>query len=102
MPLPPDFPQSPHEILAPDSRWAPDNSDRFWDKLPPLVEKLCKAAKAWRDGGYREVSRTTAALLDWCSAGAFAGGLAPRLVPLLLRPAGNEIFSGMILCGLRG
>ena len=37
----------------------------FWGKLPPLVEKLRVAVKAWRDGGYRDVSQTTAALLDW-------------------------------------
>ncbi|MDD9863500.1 MAG: hypothetical protein OXU54_02840 [Gammaproteobacteria bacterium] len=65
MPLPPDFPTCPYEILAPDARWSPDNGNRFWDKLPPLVEKLHVAVKEWRDGGYREVSRTTAALLDW-------------------------------------
>jgi len=65
MPLPPDFPQSPHEILVPDARWSPDKGDRFWDKLPPLVRKLRVAVKEWRDEGYREVSRTTAALLDW-------------------------------------
>ena len=65
MPLPPNFPQSPHEILAPGARWSPDNGDIFWGKLPPLVEKLRGAVKAWRDGGYREASQTTAALLDW-------------------------------------
>ncbi|MDD9817955.1 MAG: DEAD/DEAH box helicase family protein [Gammaproteobacteria bacterium] len=65
MPLPPDFPQSPHEILSPDARWSPDGGDMFWGKLPPLVEKLRVAVKAWRDGGYRDVSQTTAALLDW-------------------------------------
>ena len=65
MPLPPDFPESPHEILAPDARWLPDDSDMFWGKLPPLVEKLRVAVKAWRDDGYRDVSPTTAALLDW-------------------------------------
>jgi len=65
MPLPPDFPQSPHEILAPDARWSPDKGDMSWDKLPPLVRKLRAAVKEWRDEGYREVSRTTAALLDW-------------------------------------
>lgn len=65
MSLPPDFPESPYEILAPDARWVPDDSDMFWGKLPPLVEKLRVAVKAWRDDGYPDVSPTTAALLDW-------------------------------------
>jgi len=65
MPLPSSFPQSPHEILHPDTRWSPDNGDMFWGKLPPLVEKLRAEVKAWRDGGYPDVSPTTAALLDW-------------------------------------
>jgi len=65
MPLPPDFPQSPHEILAPDARWVPDGGDMFWGGLPPLVEKLRVAVKAWRDDGYRGASTTTVALLDW-------------------------------------
>jgi len=65
MPLPPDFPESPHEILAPDARWSPDDADMFWGKLPPLVEKLRAAVKAWRDEGYPDVSPTAAALLDW-------------------------------------
>jgi len=65
MPLPPNFPESPHEILAPDARWSPDNGDMFWGKLPPLVEKLRVVVKAWRDRGYLDASPTTAALLDW-------------------------------------
>jgi len=62
MPLPPDFPQSPHEILAPDARWSPDNGAMFWGKLPPLVENLYKEVKARRDDNYKGASQTSLAL----------------------------------------
>lgn len=100
MPLPPDFLQSPHEILAPDARWSPDGGDMFWSKLPPLVKNLRVEVKVWRDGGYRKASQTTAALPGLAvQHGASARRLDARFLSLLLRPARNEIFSGMMLCG---
>jgi len=36
MALPPNFPESPHAILAPNERWEPGRGDLF-EMLPPLV-----------------------------------------------------------------
>ncbi len=65
MPLPPDFPPSPHAILDPDSRWVPDESGAFQQPLPPLVRALRKKVKEWRDSGYHGASSTGVALLKW-------------------------------------
>ncbi len=35
---PPDFPLSPHVVLAPGTRWMPDETDPRMEKLPPLVQ----------------------------------------------------------------
>jgi len=43
MALPPNFPESPHAILAPDARWEPGRGDLF-EMLPPLVSRLRQAA----------------------------------------------------------
>jgi len=76
MPLPTNFPKSPHEILAPGVRWSPDNGDMFWGKLPPLVQKLRAKVQIWRDGGYNGASATSLALLDrWFGAARLQGDL---------------------------
>lgn len=65
MPLPPDFPASPHAILDPGIRWAPDAPDPRMEKLPPLVQKLREQVKAWRDQDYKGATDTGRSLLRW-------------------------------------
>src|SRR5579864_7124836 len=70
MPLSPDFPISPYAVLDPDIRWYPgDQQEMFTEDgyarlLPPLVYKIRKGVKAWRDSGYAGASDTTRALLN--------------------------------------
>ena len=65
MPLPPNFPASPHIILDPDQRWLPGERDQRMDKLPPLVQKLRQRVKEWRDENYRGATDTSISLLRW-------------------------------------
>lgn len=69
MALHPEFPESPYTVLDPDQRWFPaDESlrDTAYEKLlPPLVAKIRTEVGAWREGGYRETSATSLALLRW-------------------------------------
>ncbi len=64
-----DFPESPHAILDPSIRWFPADEalrETTMDKLmPPLVPELRKQVKAWRDGGYRGATNTSASLLTF-------------------------------------
>jgi type III restriction enzyme len=63
MGLHPDFPKSPYEILDPEVRWFPaDESlrDASMDKLmPPLVVKLRKEVKKFRDSEYQGATQTS-------------------------------------------
>ena len=69
MALHPDFPHSPHAILAPDLRWFPADEvlrDTTMDKLmPPLVADLRRKVKEFRDSGYVGASDTSRSLLNW-------------------------------------
>ena len=69
MALHPDFPESPHEIIDPAVRWLPDNEalrdTNYRELLPPLVRKIRKEVKAWRDNGYSGAAETSKALLNW-------------------------------------
>jgi len=69
MAIHPSFPKSPYEILDPEYRWFPaDESLRqtSYDKLiPPLVSKIRKEVKDWRDNRYQGASTTSKALLYW-------------------------------------
>ena len=65
MPLPPNFPTSPHIILDPGIRWLPDEPDQRMDKLPPLVQELRWQVKEWRDGSYQGATDTSISLLRW-------------------------------------
>lgn len=69
MALHPKFPQSPYVILDPELRWFPADEalrEKDYGKLlPPLVAKLRKEVKAWRDSGYNGASATSQALLNW-------------------------------------
>ena len=69
MPLSEQFPTDPYVVLDPAVRWYPGDEllgDIGRGKLiPPLVEKVRKGVKAWRDAGYTGSSDTTRALLRW-------------------------------------
>lgn len=69
MAIHPDFPSSPHQILDPDIRWFPADEalrESSYEKLlPPLVHKLRRKVKVWRDTGYEGASKTSLALLNW-------------------------------------
>jgi type III restriction enzyme len=64
-----DFPSSPHAILDPDLRWFPaDESLReaHYDHLvPPLVAKLRKLVRDWRDRNYEGATDTSRSLLNF-------------------------------------
>ncbi|MDY6969227.1 MAG: DEAD/DEAH box helicase family protein [Spirochaetota bacterium] len=64
-----DFPKSPYAILDPDLRWFPaDESlrEQGYDRLlPPLVDKLRRKVKEWRDSDYDGASSTSISLLRW-------------------------------------
>lgn len=69
MAIHPDFPKSPHDILDPSVRWFPADEalrDTTSDKLlPPLVTRLRREVKAFRDGGYVGATETSRTLLNW-------------------------------------
>ena len=65
MPLPPDFPTSPHIVLDPSLRWLPGEPDQRMDKLPPLVQELRRQVKGWRDESYQGATDTSISLLRW-------------------------------------
>jgi type III restriction enzyme len=53
MALHPKFSSSPYDVLEPDLRWFPADEtlrdSRYGKLVPPLVAKLRKEVKAWRD-----------------------------------------------------
>ena len=63
------FPKSPYEILDPEIRWFPADEDlkkkEYGKLLPPLVYKLRKEVKKWREQHYQGASATSKALLKW-------------------------------------
>ncbi len=69
MALHPDFPDSPHAILAPGLRWFPADEalrETGVEKLmPPLVAKIRCKVKEFRDAGYAGASPTSRSLLNW-------------------------------------
>jgi len=69
MALHPKFPNSPCAVLDPDLRWFPADEalrEKDYGKLlPPLVAKLRREVKTWRDSGYDGASSTSIALLNW-------------------------------------
>jgi type III restriction enzyme len=69
MALHPNFPKSPHAILDPEKRWFPADEElreKKYDKLlPPLVDRIRKEVKKWRDVNYQGASATSKALLKW-------------------------------------
>jgi type III restriction enzyme len=69
MAIHPDFPSSPHAILAPEVRWFPADEalrESSYEKLlPPLVHTLRRKVMAWRVAGYEGASGTSISLLNW-------------------------------------
>jgi len=69
MAIHPAFPTSPYEVLNPEHRWFPadeDLRDSAYDKLvPPLVNKIRREVKTWRENQYEGASGTSKALLNW-------------------------------------
>lgn len=69
MAIHPAFPTSPYEVLNPEHRWFPadeDLRDSSYDKLvPPLVNKIRREVKTWRENQYEGASATSKALLNW-------------------------------------
>jgi len=69
MAIHPSFPTSPYAELDPNFRWFPADEalrESAYDKLiPPLVHKIRKEVKTWRDQDYKGVTETSRALLTW-------------------------------------
>ena len=69
MAIHPSFPTSPYEILNPEYRWFPADEtlrETSYEKLlPPLVSKIRKEVKTWRDNRYEGASETSKTLLSW-------------------------------------
>ena len=67
MALHPDFLTDPYAILDPSIRWYPGDEQigelGLQKLIPPLVDKVRRGVKAWREAGYPNVSETTRALL---------------------------------------
>lgn len=63
MPINPAFPTDPHEIVDPGVRWYPGDEvyteDGYATLMPPLVHKVRRGVKRWRDSGYAGASATT-------------------------------------------
>jgi len=69
MALSPNFPTNPFAILDPEIRWYP-GEELFTERgyatlLPPLVYKIRKEIKKWRDSEYEGACETTRALLNY-------------------------------------
>ena len=64
-----DFPESPHTVIDPSVRWTPDAAQipimGIGMLLPPLVQKIRKSVKTWRDDNYKGATETSRALLNW-------------------------------------
>jgi len=63
--------EKPFEILLPDKRWAPTQSqmdifqNAYEKLLPPLVYKIRLAVEKWREDGYKGASATSLSLLNF-------------------------------------
>ena len=69
MPLHPNFPSSPYEIISPELRWLPDAEatrvSKTHELMPPLVVELRKRVQEFRASGYDGASATSKSLLNW-------------------------------------
>ena len=64
-----NFPADPYAILNPDQRWFPADEllrEKSYQKLiPPLVDKIRREVKIFRDNQYAGASKTTISLLNY-------------------------------------
>lgn len=69
MAIPKELPKDPHAVIHPDHRWYPGDEqlgDVALDPhIPPLVDKIRREVKKWRENNYQGASATTRALLQW-------------------------------------
>ena len=69
MAIPKNLSVNPYDILNPEDRWRPGaeelNNMPIGHLLPPLVDKVRRAVKQWRDDDYPHISHTSRALLRW-------------------------------------
>ena len=79
------FPTSPYEQLNPEYRWFPADEtlrDSSYEKLlPPLVHKIRKEIKNWRDSNYDGASNTSKSFL---TGGSIQNTLFQNLTELWL------------------
>lgn len=69
MAIPKNFPSDPFVVAEPDCRWYP-GAEQLGNMpigalIPPLVAKIRREVKEWRDSGYVGASDTSQALLWW-------------------------------------
>jgi len=64
-----NFSKNPYDILNPEERWFPADEilrEKGYQKLlPPLVDKIRKEVKKFRDSGYKGASNTSISLLKY-------------------------------------
>ena len=64
-----NFPSNQFEILNPEERWFPADEilrEKGYQKLlPPLVDKIRREVKKFRDNGYKGASKTSVSLLKY-------------------------------------
>lgn len=63
------FTTNPFDILHPETRWVPSKEElgkkAYYQLLPPLVHKIRKLIKDWRNNNYEGASKTSKALLNF-------------------------------------
>lgn len=61
------LPTNPYAILDPDDRWYPGQQQLVdtYRLIPPLVHKIRKKVKEWRENKYKGASETSTSLLRW-------------------------------------
>ena len=69
MAIPKNLPTDPYAVLDPDCRWYPGEEQlagvSIGHLIPPLVDKIRRGVKEWRESGYAGASATSRALLRW-------------------------------------
>lgn len=101
MPLNPGFPTDPCAILDPNIRWYPGDAmlaEKGYEMLlPPLVHKIRRGVKAWRDSGYAGASDTTRALLThWFNSDHLLTGATGMVTPFRYYFAQREAVESVI------
>jgi len=62
-----NLPTNPYAILDPNDRWYPGQQQLVdtYRLIPPLVHKIRKELKEWRENKYKGASETSTSLLRW-------------------------------------